>query len=1201
MEPQQAPVRAITAMTMSIARLSAQSGLRYLFKTTMMDDLTTAPPNATTYYMKAGTPEGRWIGSGLQGINRGAGDVVTESDAKAVFDLAAHPDTYAPLGRPHSRPTAVENKTGPPTVRHAVVGFDLTFSVPKSVSVLWALSPRSTQDQILRTHHEAVQATLAWLEEQVIHTRAGRNGVAHVGSRGVIAAAFDHWESRTGDPQLHTHLVIANRIKRITDGAWVTLDSRTLYKAAVAASEHYNGLLFDALHKQLGTDTDIRIPVISTHNPSQQLTGIDEDLIREFSNRSRLINVETDRLVAEWTKEHGYPPSTATVIKLRQQATLATRVPKSELPTPLHQLSREWKARATAKGFPPDDVIAATIDRSRSAPVGFTDFTSDWICAVATLTRERVAHKRSTWNRWNLLAEAERVCAQVRCRTAADRSALMDAVATAAEQQSVPLNDYRYTVPAPAEADIRHGTRSVFDFHGSRLYTDTSTLACEDAVMAARNDDGGPAVRADVIMDLLDQVQQPEKRMLHSDQRAAVAGVVLSGNRLDAIVGPAGTGKTTTLGAVKKVWEAEYGAGSVVGLAPAAASAEVLGRELAMATENVTKWLHESAGQGASSRAGRFFNVQAQLTTTPVGERRSIALTQEAARLAATQERWCFHMNQLVIIDEASMVSTFQLAALVQQAQEAGAKILLVGDPGQLDAIDAGGVLGWLDRQGKATRLSTVWRFHEEWERTASLDLRKGDYSAIADYEHHGRIRHGTYLNMADQAYLAWQADTRAGKSSILIAADNETVGLLNERAQADRVAQGEVDPEQTVLLSDGLRAGCGDAIIARGNDRKLVDSGGAFVRNGTLFDVEGTNRRDGSLLARRRDTGASVLLPRAYLESSVELGYATTAHRSQGITVDTGHTVVTQGRLTRELLYVSMTRGRSGNFAYVSEGDDADHAAVDPSLQLLWQGILGEVLAAEGAERTAHEVRDAERRKSDSLERLYAEYDYLAQIAAGLGLRQQLDEHAPGAAQEFEQSPSWGAAVAAWRKATAISRQGTERILSQFCEKTSSANDRCAALSMRLRRFVKGRTTAVEEPLVEKLTIPRPDLAVMIQQVRERISLRTDIVSMAALTADPEWKRALLGAVGDSTSGETWQLVHDVAVFRDRWALPDSPLPLGPSPADYEWEQLAQREQLNQAIDNARSRRTPPRPGTISRELQLPQQVVLTSAGWQL
>jgi hypothetical protein len=453
---------------------------------------------------------------------------------------------------------------------------------------------------------------------------------------------------------------------------------------------------------------------------------------------------------------------------------------------------------------------------------------------------------------------------------------------------------------------------------------------------------------------------------------------------------------------------------------------------------------------------------------------------------------------------------------------------------------------------------------------------------------------------MADQAYLSWQADTRFGKSSILIAADNETVGMLNERAQADRVAQGEVDPDQTVLLSDGLRAGSGDVIIARGNDRKLVDSDGAFVRNGTLFDVDRTSRRDGCLLARRRDTGASVLLPRLYLETSVELGYATTAHRSQGITVDTGHTVVTQGRLTRELLYVSMTRGRAGNYAYVSEGDDADHPAVDPSQELTWREILGEVLAAEGAERTAHEVRDAERRKSDSLERLYAEYDYLAQIAAGLDLGEQLDKHALGASQEFEESPTWGAAVAAWRKATATSREGAERILSQFCLETSSANDRCAVLILRLRRFMKGRTTAVEEPLVEKLTIRRPDLAAMIQQVRERISQRTETVSMAALTADPEWKRALLDAVGDSTSGETWQLVRDVAVFRDRWALPDSSLPLGPSPADFDWEQLAQHVRLNEKINNAHRRGTA-QLDDAPVDSPLSQQVVLTSAGWQL
>ncbi|MGM9474725.1 MobF family relaxase [Pseudarthrobacter sp. YS3] len=1187
------------AVTMSIARLSAQSGLRYLFKTTMMDDLPSSPPDATTYYMKAGTPEGRWIGSGLKGINRTAAEPVSETDAKAVFDLAVHPDTGGPLGRPHSHPTAVDNGTGRPTIRHAVVGFDLTFSVPKSVSVLWALSPRSTQDRILRTHHDAVEQTLAWLEENVIHTRAGRNGVARLGTMGAIAAAFDHWESRTADPQLHTHLVIANRIQRITDGAWVTLDSRTLYKAAVAASEHYNGLLFDALHRQLGSDTDIRNPVTSTLNPSQQLTGIVEELIREFSNRSRLINMETDRLVAEWVTEHGNPPTSATIIKLRQQATLTTRIPKAELPTPLHELSHQWRARAIAKGFHPDDVLAATIDRSRISPFASSDFSPDWIGGVATLTRERVAGKRSTWNHWNLLAEAERVCAQIRCRSASDRNALMDAVATAAEHQSVPLNEYRYAAAPDAGPDLRFRQGSVFDFHGTRLYTDTSTLACEDVIMMARNDDGGPVARADVIMNSLERVREADKPELHSDQRASIANVLLSGNRLDAIVGPAGTGKTTTLSAVKAIWEAEHGAGSVIGLAPAAASAEVLGRELAMATENVAKWLHESVGSGASSRAGRFFDVQARLGSAHVGERRSLALSQEAARLAATQQQWCFRSDQLVIIDEASMVSTFQLAALVQQAQEARAKILLVGDPGQLDAIDAGGVLAWLDRQGKTTRLSSIWRFHEKWEGASSLKLRKGDFSAIQDYEQHRRIRHGTYLDMVDQAYLAWQADMLAGKSSILIAADNDTVGMLNERAQADLVAQGRVDPELSVLLNGGLCAGSGDTIIARANNRMLIDSQGDFVRNGTLFDVESINRRDGSLLAVRRETGAAVVLPRTYLESSVELGYATTAHRSQGITVDTGHTVVTNGRLTRELLYVSMTRGRSGNFAYVSEGDDSDHPAVDPSLQLSWRSILGEVLAAEGAERTAHEVREAERRKSDSLERLYAEYDYLAQIASAQGLKQCLNKHDDGSSLELEQSPSWGAAVAAWRKATAVSSQGAERVVEQTFRDTAGADDPAAVLSMRLRRSLGGMPTATPSPLDEALAISRSDLAEMVEQVRERIRKRTGTVIMAALSEDFEWKGRLIDSLDSGES--SGQLVGEIALFRDRWGISDSLLPLGAPPSDHEWEQRGQRERLQGAIDAAMNGLNTLTPSLSSENMAHSQQVVLTSAGWQL
>lgn len=1159
-------------MTMSIARLSAQSGLKYLFKTTMMDDLTFAPADATTYYMKAGTPQGRWLGSGLQGINRTSGDAVTETDAEAIFDHAAHPDSGAPLGRLHGQPTIVQNSQGRSETRHAVAGFDLTFSVPKSVSVLWALSPRALQNEMLQTHHDAVSATLQWLETYVIHTRAGRNGVAHLGIRGAIAAAFDHWESRAGDPQLHTHMVIANRVQRITDGAWVTLDSRTLYKAAVAASEHYNGLLFDALHRNLGTDTDVRVPSANTHNPSQQLTGIDDALIREFSNRSRLIDLETDRLVAEWTASHGAPPTATTTIKLRQQATLSTRTTKPEAAIPFHQLSAQWRARAAANGFESRKVLANTIRRSHRTPFRACDFTPDWVDAVGSLTRERVATKRATWNRWNLLAEAERVCAEIRCHTPADRHTMIDIVVTAAEAQSVPLNEYRYTLPANAQADLRFADHSIFDFHGSRLDTDAGTLANEDVVLEARNDDGGPAVSATVAMESLASYKHRGRLDLHTDQRAAAATVLLSGHRLDAVVGPAGTGKTTTLGAVKAAWEAEFGAGTVVGLAPAAASAEVLGRELVLATENVAKWLYESVGQGAGNRAAQFFDTEQRLTNQAAnGGPQATRLAQRAARLAAEQDRWRFYPNQLVVVDEASMVSTLQLSALVQQARDAGAKVLLVGDPGQLDAIDAGGVLGWLDRQGKTVRLSTIWRFKETWEQDASLKLRAGDFGAIADYESHGRIQHGVYLDMVDQAYLRWQADILAGRSSILIAADNDTVSMLNQRAQADRAVQGAVDADNSVWLSDGLRAGTGDTVIARQNDRAVTDSSGDFIRNGSMLDVVRTGRHDGSLTAVRRDTGATICLSRDYVAASVELGYATTAHRSQGITVDTGHTVVTQGRLTRELLYVSMTRGRAGNHAYVSENDPLDDEPMDPAMQASWRQILGEVLAAEGAERTAHEVRDAEQSKADSLERLSAEYDYLAQLAAAEDLRAFLAARSPGRVSEFQQSPSSGAVVAAWRTSVGVSRPGTQRVVSAALEPTASARDTAAVVHCRLRQFLSTMPASGIDPLTEELRTVRPDLANMITQVRERIRHRMDHVTMAAMVSDAEWKHNLFEALGPFVTQEgATSVVRRIAIFRDRWGIDDSPLPLGPVPAAYDWEQKEQRVNIDRLVEQA-------------------------------
>jgi hypothetical protein len=143
---------------------------------------------------------------------------------------------------------------------------------------------------------------------------------------------------------------------------------------------------------------------------------------------------------------------------------------------------------------------------------------------------------------------------------------------------------------------------------------------------------------------------------------------------------------------------------------------------------------------------------------------------------------------------------------------------------------------------------------------------------------------------------------------------------------------------------------------------------------------------------------------------------------------------------------------------------------------------------------------------------------------------------------------------------------------------------------------------TAATDPLVEVLPLPSPDLAELVEQVRERIRRRMDTVTLAALTMDLDWKRNLVDSIGQSFNPEqSNQLICDVAIFRDRWGIVDSPLPLGPIPTDYEWEQRDQQKRLQDGIDRARTRPVSPQAVPNGLDVSPSQHVVLTGAGWQL
>jgi len=262
------------------------------------------------------------------------------------------------------------------------------------------------------------------------------------------------------------------------------------------------------------------------------------------------------------------------------------------------------------------------------------------------------------------------------------------------------------------------------------VYSSTDILAAEDRLLAASSDRDAPTVALQQVEDAAQHPVRPGGPVLSPDQEDAISRIALSGRVLDVLVGPAGSGKTATMSALRRAWESQHGPGSVVGLAPSAAAAAVLAEDLAIKTENTAKWLHEH-------RNGR----------------------------------WNLQAGQLVIVDEASLAGTLALDQITAHARAVGAKVLLVGDPQQLSAVDAGGAFGLIVRdRPDSPRLSELHRFRHKWEKQASLGLRLGDTAAIDDYIHHDRVHDGDYEAILDQAYRAWRADQDAGKSTLLIA-----------------------------------------------------------------------------------------------------------------------------------------------------------------------------------------------------------------------------------------------------------------------------------------------------------------------------------------------------------------------------------------------------------------------------------------------
>ena len=351
---------------------------------------------------------------------------------------------------------------------------------------------------------------------------------------------------------------------------------------------------------------------------------------------------------------------------------------------------------------------------------------------------------------------------------------------------------------------------------------------------------------------------------LSGEQRSAIEHVT-GHERIAAVVGRAGAGKTTMMTAAREAWEA---AGyRVVGAALAGKAAEGLEKEAGIESRTLSSW-----------------------------------------QLRWSKGRDLLDERTVFVLDEAGMVSSRQMAEFVAAVSAAGAKLVLVGDPEQLQPIEAGAAFRALvDRVGYA-ELENIYRQTQQWMRDASLDLARGNVrEAITRYADQGRLLGSALKAEAITALIAdWNRDYDPAKSTLILAHLRRDVRELNDLARGRLVERGLIEPGHAFRTEDGERRfAAGDQVVF------LKNEGSLGIKNGSIARVVEASK--GRIVAEIGD-GPSETRRRVAVEQrfyrNVDHGYATTIHKSQGATVDRVKVLATLS-LDKHLTYVAMTRHR--------------------------------------------------------------------------------------------------------------------------------------------------------------------------------------------------------------------------------------------------------------------------------------------------
>jgi len=826
------------------------------------------------YYLKGGAASGRWHGSGAAEL-RLDGAVSAEGLVR-LFD-GQHPATGEQLGHRLRK--------------DGVAAWDLTFSADKSVSLLWAFGDDETRWHVAEAFEEATAEAVTYMESVASSTRGaartpvldddgepvlGEDGRQRlrvetwpIRTHGYVAASFTEFTSRADDPQLHTHVVVGNRVKGV-DGVWRAIDGRLLYRNKLAAGYLHEAELRSRLTERLGVRWQ---PV---HKGMADIEGFTWDQIMAFSKRRQQIEA--------WRDANGIADTAAG----NEVAALATREPKRD--NPVEALMPQWLERAAEVGITPE-TVSMMLDRNREVTAPDPQPLLDRLASP-----EGLSEQASTFGRADVIKAAAESFPEGGSRR--DVEAVTDVFLRRSDVVPIlpfhpPVDDIGDLSTDLHPADLGHAIEAANSTEPSpvmrrrdgeifpgliheRRYTTTELLTIEqrliDRAMNGVAAERWAAAEADV------EEALARSPMLTEGQRAMVRRFVTSGSAIDVGVGAAGTGKTTVMSIISEL--ATQSGIPVVGTALAARTAAGFETATGIPSFTLTRLLGETKATGGLSPGA------------------------------------------VVVVDEAGMVGSRQLAQVSDLVEEASGKLILIGDHHQLTEIDAGGLFAALTARLPAVELTENVRQRHEWERTALAELRHGSVNrAVAMYKQRDRINiaatPGDTNNDAVENWYRDVLDIGDPSDVLLIGHRNTTVDQLNRRARSLVGDAGLLDGPALDVNDRTFQAG--DRVVCLKNRVRLG------VLNGDLATITAIDADRRTVALRLDRTGQPVTVPHGYLDDGyLDWGYAVTGHKAQGATARRAHTVAGDG-VDREWIYVTMSRGREANTIYLTDLELSD------------------------------------------------------------------------------------------------------------------------------------------------------------------------------------------------------------------------------------------------------------------------------------